>query len=218
MIHAAIDSIQQTIVNLSILERYGGLCFTAQKMFSSGDPENPAGVMKSFPVGVNIEEPDCWNNGKYSFLMPSMDKKSVAWWMPNSGMTLKTGGRLDKGLDTVIFQGSAKLIVWLNLQALGFETNTVTADYVAVLVQALHRKEFNVSNDVFTGSKAYFQFQSQDPKTLNIFSPWSFDRKEALMFFPHDFFAINFNIEISISRSCIGDISSSTPLDKCYIF
>ena len=91
MLKLAIDCINPTVIALNFIERYGGLVYTAVKKEEvTGDLGIPVFKEERFPVACGVTGRECWEHGKYQWLVPNFRYKSVAWWEELEGMKITT--------------------------------------------------------------------------------------------------------------------------------
>lgn len=229
MLNLALSSIKSTIEaieigSVALIERYGGLVFpiTIQQEIGKTDGNQPIFKDKVFPVACGVTFQECVTKQRYQELVPNSRYKSIAYWEQlgdatiNSALSSKTH---KNGL--VVYEFSARLIVWLNIAMLNVNGDgqtdcSIVAPIALKLQSALNRKNgFAVVGDAYQGAKAQFIFNGQERKDANsIFGRYTYGKDlSSFMLYPYDFFSLKYTVRLWINQNCVTAFTLGTPID-----
>lgn len=211
MIELAIKQVMPSIDALPFTKVNGGLSFRATLYDQYDDHSSEYKKIKySVPIFSTTTMLDCWNNGKYQELTPNSKKTSIFYWESSGDTPAKDLGK------RIQMKTSARLVWWLNLAKIGKTHTSALADYGSYTISPLVEanlikeiaKEYLITSGDFNGTKVKFYDAVISKKDVGIFSKYTYkDDIEQLLFYPYDFGAIDFSIEITIPKSCIADIT-----------
>lgn len=219
MLQLAIDRINEEMTGLSFIERYGGLVVTAVRKDEIGEDQsgNPLFVEKRFPVSCGVTERDCWEKGKYNFLVPDTKRKSVAYWEEIQGM--KPSSREGKNGSIITLAGIARFICWLNITKLnlnydGTQQCSIAGEVGLKVLNALDNKRFNfTSAPLLNNGFVKFDLSKQLVKDVSVFSKYTYSDVDSLMLYPNDFFAMDFDVTIKVNKYCLNELTPETPIE-----
>lgn len=198
MIHTILDELKQKVLDLKFIERYGGLVIPVTTQ--SSEDGRPKSI--TFPVSYDAKGMTCYISEDYYELAPSDRYRSVAYWEIKGDATPFAPRRGNRN-TWYGFRQPVRLVVWLNMLALGeANTSNTQAEYLAMLainaLQGMHDIQgVNYSNQV------KFKLLRMAKKSMDIFSEYSYRDRTELMLYPFDFFAIDFEVEWYVRRNCL---------------
>ena len=220
MIRKALNALTTTITDLGLFERYAPLVQTASRFREiARNPLTGEPVLKEqrYPISYGVDEMDCWNNGTYQHLVPDSSKKSVAYFEQVSALQpadrsnpRNTGPK--NGMIAMTCQ--VYFVAWLNLQRCGFADVSKAAEFGLKVIEALDARTFPITDPLFSGGVIEMRFGAWNPKSAEaIFSRYTYDRLEALMFYPHDFFSQSWTVTVRVPKACIGVFELGDPIE-----
>jgi hypothetical protein len=188
MIYQASEIVRNYIETsgLSFIDKLGGLVKTYEKQDGQGN-------ILRFPIAYNLTESEC-SKGKYLDFTPDGTHKSAIYF---------EGDRfsITRNSSKALFSGEVKLVCWMNLQKLGYET-PFSHIAIAKILQSLPSQPFSFTPDGFNNPQ--YQrviIQARGTEFENLFSKYTYAKK--VNFFPYDSFAINLNVSFEVNYSCI---------------
>lgn len=153
-------------------------------------------INKKFPVYLNENKTIC-DNSDYIDLVPNSDKKSIMYFEEN-GITSQ---QINDNLVEVT--ANVKLIGWFNLKAI----NGNLLDCELLKLNILKVIPGDIPN-VSPYSFIRINFTGDDPKTVNIFSKYTYNEEEKqYLIYPYDYCALNFEILFYLGKMCVEDIT-----------
>lgn len=205
MLYIAAEAARTAIEGMCWVERYGGLAIPVSRpiqigtMLDENNNEQPVIDIETFPVTYGMSAAECWEKGGYKSLHPDSKYKSLLYFEQLGNMRLEGDTRRGAYPVSSFWTGSIRLVAWLNLQKL-----TATKDIkdgasnaVYSLVEALNYKSFSLTQGVYKDSNVTFKNPSMLPKDFEtIFGKYSYQIKDPLYFWPHDFFAVDWEVEV----------------------
>lgn len=191
----------QAILDLPFVDRYAGMTkvLTQQQVKAKGS------VYKKYPVACCVTERDCIDNNLYSELTPDDSKKSVIYWemlqpMQNRGFTPNL--RL---FNTKRFTGRARLVVWLNLAALGWQVGgqdgsqhcngSIYALPSLMNVLSIQKK---LLDGVYAGNLVKIEPRGIVTDLKQIFGKYDYPKDLNYHFYPFGYFAIDVDFQLDL--------------------
>lgn len=199
------DIVLNLVKDLPWVDKYAGMTRTVVQT-QVGDGTKP--VKKYFPVACNVTDSDCVKQGTLRDLVPDINYKSVMYFEDNGTRVLGSEGPF------INMQSNIRLVAWLNGKMLGYNGCTISSIAVISILKNLYEQQgrpFNSGNFL----KIQMNAVSQEVKTANIFSKYSYDESiTQYLMHPFDYFALNLQINFSISHNCIDEFELLTE-DPC---
>ena len=194
---------------LPFVDRYGGIVRTMNIISDGG---SGSGTPKRYPVACDVTAADCNNRGIYQSLVPDDSKLSVIYWEEVIPMQ-NVGTAYDSDFYTKKFRGTARLVVWLNLNKLGID-NCKDAIKTLPSIEKIITRQGKLTTGLYEGSIIKIQpkgFAKKDPKT--IFGKYTYPINSQYYLYPFDYYAINVEFELWQCLSKGGDFIMSQPVD-----
>jgi len=196
---------------LDFVDRYGGLVKTMNILMPT-DGDNT--VQKRYPVACNVSAKDCENTGIYQNLVPDDSKKSVVYWeevtpMQNSGYTQL------RDFYTKKMIGTARLVVWLNLNKLGI-SNCTDAILTLPPIEKIITKKINIIGGIYDTNLLMVQPKGMVKKSpKNIFGKYTYPDNAQYYLYPFDYYAIDVQFEL---HQCLkkGGVFPVNPSVDCF--
>lgn len=204
MIEIALQPAKEIIEGLSWTERYGGLARPTPISIDEG-------VKKIFPVRQGLSNDQCFQQKRYTDLVPNSNFLNLLYFESISDFTQQKGG----SSRDMLFSGRIRLVFWLNLKKMGKLDGGLqfTSGHAAAHLMRALCKRMVVTNP-FSGSVEYMKF-SVVPTSPEIFSKYSYgDDVAALMHYPFDFGAIEFDVALMYGKNCVPDLGLEAEI-KC---
>ena len=186
---------------LSFVDRYGGLVKTMHKIADGGESN---GIQQRFPVACDVSIADCNNIGVYQNLVPDDSKLSVVYWEEVTPMQ-NTGTSIRNDFYTKKFVGTARLVVWLNLNKLGID-NCKDAIKTVPPIEKIITRNKKITGGLYDGQVLQMQpkgFAKKDPKT--IFGKYTYPINSPYHYYPFDYYAIDVQFELHQCLAKGGD-------------
>lgn len=200
MLREIIDVLESEITALEWVEVYGGL--------ATRYPLNVEGSIRYLPIRCGLSMAVCMEQGKYAELHPDSKKKSLLFWEPL--------GRLDiqyEGKRTNLVRGSARLVVWLNLQALGHADQCSVAAQAAIELMGIIEGHRSINSGPLSGSNVTFRPVSLPTREPEIFGRYDFGESTFYTMHPFDYFAIDVDFE---GAFCLSALTLGSEFDCLY--
>ena len=195
------------------IDRYGGLVQTLE-VKKVIDPKNPAKTqIQKYPISCSVTQTECNDpTSLYADLVPDETKASIVYFEELSPMqfsgNLQFGSQVYKNWQK--WRGKTRLVVWLNAAKLGIgvANGNYSCDwyfpYLDQLIQLLTTSGKLLSGDL-ANAEYTIQASKIAPKDLTIFSKYTYDKYVNYNRYPYEYFAIDFDVEVSY---CVGSNSS----------
>lgn len=195
---------------LSFVDRYAGMVKTMNIIIPDGTEK---GVQKRYPVACDVTASDCNNTGIYQKLVPDDSKKSVIYWeevmpMQNAGYTMANDFYTKKQI------GTARLVVWLNLNKLGID-NCKDAILTLPSLEKILTKKFKINDGgLYNGDLLVIQPKGIVKKTpKNIFGKYTYPENSQYYLYPFDYYAIDVQFELHQCLAKGGDFNLLPSVD-----
>lgn len=125
---------------------------------------------------------------------PDSSKTGLIFWEDQGGVRV-----VDYVDQEPLFSARVRLVGWYNLSQIGIDYTSSPSDArqyrgkaVREIIESIDRVKLTSGT-----SQATAYFQQQLPKSLDIFSRYTFDEGTGYHFWPYDFFALDFEIRFS---------------------
>lgn len=205
MINSIIHEIKPRLMDLKFIERYGGVVIPVTEIVELEDRRERI----TFPVSCDIEGKQCYEQGNYYELAPNDQYRSVAYWELQGSVSRQTARR---GSNYWQYTQRVRFVAWLNLDNLGI---IKPCDIIAnIVLNVINSVEKGV--DVVEGTPIQnvdFRFVSQPEKSMDIFRRYTYQDKEALMLYPFDFFALDFDVTWMVRKDCVIEENEYIAID-----
>jgi hypothetical protein len=214
MLHNAINAIRDNISALGYIEKCAGL---VQKVIQYDESEQAQAlglkvVRSSYPVSSQINALECWQNGRYTDLVPSSEKMSLAYCEATSDIMESFVRNMDYAKE---YSQSFKYVFWLNLPKMGISTEYVKENIIIEALRVINETMGFQFGGVQMGMIASTNLISHHEPS--IFSEYTYDNNVIQnMMYPYDYFAINFKVTALISDNCLPPFVLSSPI-QCVI-
>lgn len=187
---------------LPFVERYGGIAYPMTHTFNTE-------TIKTFPVSMSLTGAQCFDQGKYSNLVPDERYKSVSYFEGLTSPSQVTFDDPKKGI--AIIRQAVKFVVWLNMKKLGFE------DYSQVGLMALAAlAEFQDTYAVnYGGNMGRMKVTGAAIRMdkNGVFGGYTYQDKQHLFMWPFAFFAIEMTTVTELPRRCLAEIEVMEPIE-----
>lgn len=194
---------------LPFVDRYGGIVKTMNILADGGEQ---SGKQQRYPVACDVTAADCNNIGIYQNLVPDDSKLSVIYWEELTPMQ-NTGTVLQNDFYTKKFKGTARLVVWLNLNKLGID-NCKDAINTLPSIEKIITKQGKISSGLYEGAVIKIEpkgMAKKDPKT--IFSKYTYPINSQYYLYPYDYYAIDVSFELWQCLAKGGDFNLLPSVD-----
>src|SRR5690606_25266345 len=109
---------------------------------------------------------------------------------------------IERKSGKIHFNGVLKLICWMNLEKLGYQT-PFSHYAIPQLIEKIPFNPINFTPEGFeTAQYQRVVISVENVETNNVFSQYNYDQK--VHCFPYDYFAINLNIQFEVNYSCLS--------------
>ena len=185
--------IQPNILGLDWVDLYGGMVQTINMQIdSTAEREGP---IKRYPVSCDVNKKDCNNIGVLQNLVPNDSRKSIVYWEEVQPMvdrgTTKKGQFFYRN-----FQGTARIVVWLNLLKLGQTSCRAPIDAV-LQVENLISFKGKIQGGVFDESMVRIHPKGMVKHDIQtIFGKYDYNKLKNFYLTPYDYFAIDVNFSL----------------------
>lgn len=176
--------------------RIAGLTRTAVQMVQvdAGDGQNVTLSEKRFPIACNVEGLQCWNQGKYQELAPNQNYQSLMYF-EQLGASSYIANHRDTKTKTRL-----RLVCWFNLAKMGLTVCSTPESIIFELIEAVTTTGATGTGVNYQTNAVLFQ------RSPDIFLKYSYDRYiiENMLLYPYDYFAIDIDVECTISKGCFS--------------
>lgn len=153
---------------------------------------------KVFPVASNVSQGDC-TRGAYQNLAPNNNKKSVMYFerVNDEAISYKKIGQISEVTTKL------RLVVWLNLRALGVTITGDTSSIQFELSDLLSNAPLNFTHNLLPHKANITTIAFiHDP---SIFTKYSYDKSiiNNMLLYPYQYFAIDFVVSYTVNTSCL---------------
>jgi len=183
--------ISSDILALPFVDKYAGIVRTV----TLGVGDGVTSTDKKFPISCDVTPADCNNPASFQDLVPDDSKKSVIYWEELQPMQV-VGYTPTKDYFNRKMQGTARLVVWLNLAKLG-QTNCNTPIQILLELERVITKQLKITGGEFDGNLTWIMPSKIVPSDINtIFGKYTYPTKKNYYLYPFDFFAIDVTFTI----------------------
>ena len=154
------------------------------------------GVEKVYPVYLN--DATLCDSSTYTDLVPDSSKMSIIYFEDGGSDVIESGCKYTD------MESSLKLVCWLNLKRI----NVAYTDAINIKLNLINNIPSRIANTDWV-TKISVMFESEDPKSADIFSEYTYDEAEhQYLIYPYDFFALNYKVKYSVpmDSECLTDI------------
>jgi len=182
------DFIKSFIKPLPFVETIAGVVKTLEV---SSEGENGRFIIKRYPIALNT--PSGCDQSRYMDLVPDFNKKSIIYF-EDKGTTF-----LDRRDSLQFFESRLKLVCWLNVEKLGYES-LLSPFIIKEIMRVIPAGMFNAPP---LYQRISIKIESEDQKDSNIFSRYTYDEKVTqYLMFPADYFALNLKVNYAVNLHC----------------
>ena len=193
MIQKLIEPLRERLLLLPYIDSYVGLVKPIARVKEDGKEQ-------IIPYSCSLQD-DC-----FKIITPDSSKLSFSYVEPNESVTINTLPlRLLADVST-----SVRLIVWLNLPALGYEPLCGAEAYFSVQLQK--HLTFKSSNPEGT-MRLRFSVTEDLSNTDNPFDKYNFDNAQRLIINPYTYVYLTLSINGQVGLLCFDDFEPLTPID-----
>jgi hypothetical protein len=208
MIYIIDQTIRSKITGLNFIERYGGQAIAVTADF----PDENGPNRKTFPVSANLSSAECFEQGKYKNLVPNDAYKSVSYIEELGQQPIET-----VGAKSGFFRSAARIrvVVWLNYQKLGLSDSKGSDRFTMALIKAVMNqgKQYAISVDNVAGTLKVSDARIVEKNPAVIFGRYTYSNMPHLFFYPYDYFAVDFILDVMIQGNCIDDVTLGSEID-----
>lgn len=178
-----IDNLLSTeIQTLSFIDQYAGIVRTVNMKFD--------GVEKKFPIACNVTGADCNNPSTFENLVPDDSKKSVIYWEEMQPMQV-VGFTPTNSYYNRKMQGTARIVVWLNLAKFGEVDCNAPIEFMLELERVI-TKQVKINGGFFDDNLLWIlPIKTVQNDVATIFGKYTYPKNLNFYMYPFDFFAID---------------------------
>lgn len=207
MIEQILEALRPNIEALPFIDKFGGLVRPASKVFGT-DQNTGRPITKTFPIGCNVSAGDCWDQGKYLDLVPNDTKLSVSYFEAPNRLTVANYSHGKRSVAN--WGGVVRFVCWLNGPLLGVNNCAFSGVPILNLTDAINGRSRGV---IIPEDSVYFQVESEEVKSPDLFKPYSYDEQKQYLFYPFDYFALNISIKYSVPSGCALPFVINPPIE-----
>lgn len=197
MIEAIINAVSPRILALKYIERYGGLIMPVTSIVEDGDQRRQI----TYPVSCSEHGRECVESGQYFDLAPNDNYRSVAYWEVQNAVSRQVSRKASRR-EINQYTQNARFVAWLNLHNLGYDKACdLVTRIVANTIKAVEGRIGIIPDTPL--ANVSIRLVGQAAKSMDIFRPYSYADKTALMLYPFDFFALDFQFVWMLRKGCI---------------
>lgn len=189
--------IEPTLSACCFVEHYRGLVMPISKFECIQGTEIE--IEKVFPISTCANPIDCFGQGNDA--VPNSSYKSLFYIESNGSVNATVQGAKK---SQSVYSGSFRLVAFLNYQLLGITSDECNVDY-QIINELIQKFESSKSFGDEDGKYMLNITQSRivEKSARNIFGKYSYAEDLTNMFlYPHSFFAIDFNFNLTINNKC----------------
>lgn len=178
---------------LPFVERYGGV---ATDIEFTTNAQSTQKQFKKLPVSSNVTDVDCNNVTLYQELVPNSSKKSVIYWELTQPMQLVGKTPVVNKFNQQRYRGTARLIVWMNLDKLGFaevapqKRNDGKIHTLPSLMKAISF-EGKMGTGIYANDNVSILVQRVVTDKNLIFGKYDYSKDINYYAYPYDYFALD---------------------------
>jgi hypothetical protein len=187
---------------LPFVERYGGIAHPMTHAFG-GD------TLKTFPVSMGLTGAQCFDQGKYSMLVPDDRYKSVSYFEGLTSPAQITFADPKRSIATI--RQAVKFVIWLNMQKLGIEEQAQVG-LMALAAVAAFQDTYAIQYAGKSGRMVVSGANIRMDKN-GAFGGYTYQDKQHLFMWPFAFFAIEMTTVTELPRRCLDEIEQMEPLE-----
>jgi hypothetical protein len=204
MISTIITELKTKILTLGLTERFGGL---VQPVTQDLD-----GNRFTFPISCDVSGKECFETGKYADLVPNSSYKSVLYFeqIGDMGQPEYVGPKR----NALKWSATLRLVGWLNLDKLGETDCAVTDQVVYTIIDKVleNNGQYSITNAAFTNATMNVRMDRIVKKSPDIFRNYTYSEFVGNLVYPFDYFAVDFDVDLIVPKSCIIAYTPSTPI------
>jgi hypothetical protein len=191
MIHEIVNEFITPLEGLSFADLVVGIVKPMRISTETGD--------KIFPVVYNTTSDACLT-GDYIDLLPNTSKRCVMYF-EDKGTTFRNHGQ------DIDYTASVNFVCWFNYKLIDHDLYTDSLLVANVLKTIPER----VTGLAYINRVSITPIR-QLPKDVNVvFGAYTYNEAEVqFVTYPYDFFAIEYEIKFTLTKSCVPDISIDT--------
>ena len=179
---------------LTQVDKYAGMVRTIYQRVDNGTENSP---IKRYPVACDVQNPDCANTGVYDELIPDDKYNSLVYWEEVSPMKNNGYSSSQKDFYNKTFTGTARLVFWGNLAALGLE-DCNGLFYALPDIEKILTKKGRISSGEYEGFNYWIQPQSMVKQDINVvFGKYDYSKDVRYYLYPYDFFAVDVTFQLN---------------------
>lgn len=203
MYNTILENLRENIEELPFIERHGGLIKIVPLMV-----ETPEGMTSiNIPVTCDENLDDCFTDlGEYTGFFVSEDYKGMSAF--EARKPFRRVASEMKGL--LKFEGSARLIVFLNLQKLGVDACSIDGIISINIINALDGTYKNLENPFEQGTLKVTVSEIQPSNPERIFE--DYEMPNQMLLHPFEFLVFDIDLEFQIGKGCISIFQPSEPI------
>lgn len=209
MLNIICENLKTQLETLPFSDKVAGLTKIAVKHVESTlDDGSVYKISESrFPVAYNVSGVRCQNTSQYKDISPDSSKKSVMYFEQIASETIETDTT-----KALTHRTQLRLVVWLNLKALGLDINEELCQLNAIKNQVTDlvsgANKFTCQNEIRANVSPFRIVE--DP---TIFTKYSYDKTliENMLLYPYAYFAIDFNVSWVRGYNCYA-FTLQTPI------
>lgn len=209
MIEFITDALKAEIDKLELATRSAGLVRTAERVTDKG--------VERYPIAVNVDNPACWDGGRYKNLVPDSSQPSMFYIEQRRDLrTVSQTG------DFVTRQGEIRLIFWYNIKLANLNDSTAELSDVSsyirfaldkLLSNRVGAKRFPCKHPLMQLSGEFWLKElNQALPSVDIFDRYSYkDQMQPFIRYPYGVVANDYQISFCYNRNCVMGVSLGEP-------
>lgn len=194
------DIIKECIEDLPFVDVIAGMVKTLEV---STEGDNGRTIIKRLPVALNATHDEC-DQSTYQTLVPDFSKKSIIYFEDRGSSFL------ERRSDIQFFESRLRLVCWLNVNKLGYNT-LISPQIIKEILKVI---PLNIFNHPPSYQRISIRVENEETKDSNIFSRYTYDEKVSqYLMFPADYFALNLKVNYAVNLFCGNDFQLNEPIE-----
>lgn len=200
MIRVICETLKGLLTNMDYVERLGGVVMpvTQEVVNEEGVPTRYV-----FPITCDAEGTACVESGKYFDMLPNDAYKSVLYFEDRTGVAF---GAWQRKYNEQTFRGVVRLVGWLNLAKMGFDSCSVTDRIVMAIIQSLHSTKplpITVTETGWTGAQLDVEKVDLVRRGENLFAQYTWAQTQQAIIYPFDTFGMDITFTLKTGVDCV---------------
>jgi hypothetical protein len=209
MIYLLERALRSTLTGLTFVERYGAITRAVPKVVI--DEESGTTQNLFYPISYYSNVGSCFDSSKERELVPDDSYMSTMYWEHQGNSSLE---RSSKHVGFLVGKVRMRLVVWLNLPAMGF-TDLERVDslemFTAKTLLGVHGNAYTVDFKKFQVNVDSITPVVRDE--MRIFGKYFYSAKPHVFTYPNGFFALDCMFTLILNEACIEMPTLGAPIN-----